>query len=105
MSTKLCAEWIDYMDAYRIYNPDNPNQTIAYEDNIITSIRYCGRDTVGLANRFYVNERYFVHINPPVIAQCDYVYDEYDTRFRNKDVENNILLQVRAYLKKIESEE
>lgn len=26
------AQWIDYMDAYRIYDPETPWQTIAYED-------------------------------------------------------------------------
>lgn len=29
---KLHAEWIHYMDAYRIYDPTKPQQTIAYDD-------------------------------------------------------------------------
>lgn len=28
----LVAEWIDYMNAYRLYDTNYPNWTIAYED-------------------------------------------------------------------------
>lgn len=31
---KLCAEWIDYMDLYRLYEPERPGQTVAYEDDL-----------------------------------------------------------------------
>ena len=31
---KLNAEWIDYMNAYRLYNPEHPQETIAYEDDL-----------------------------------------------------------------------
>lgn len=31
---KIYAEWIDYMGAYRLYDLEKPNQTIAYEDNL-----------------------------------------------------------------------
>lgn len=30
----FCAEWIDYMEAYRVFWKSSPNQTIAYESNI-----------------------------------------------------------------------
>lgn len=30
----LCAEWIDYMDAYRMYFSDKPGSTIAYADDM-----------------------------------------------------------------------
>lgn len=30
----LCAEWVDYMDAYRIFEISNPGKTIAYEDDL-----------------------------------------------------------------------
>ena len=26
------ADWIDYMDAYRVYDPEHPQQTVAYVD-------------------------------------------------------------------------
>ncbi len=29
---KLNAEWIPYMKAYRLYDPRNPQQTVAYEE-------------------------------------------------------------------------
>lgn len=31
---KLIAEYIDYMGLYRLYNPDYPSQTVAYEDDL-----------------------------------------------------------------------
>ena len=37
---RIIAEWIEYMDAYRLYNPDCPEKTIAYEDNEDTISRY-----------------------------------------------------------------
>lgn len=30
----LYAEWIDYMGAYRLFFKTNPEQTIAYEDEL-----------------------------------------------------------------------
>ena len=30
----FCAEWIDYMKAYRVFWKSSPNHTIAYESNI-----------------------------------------------------------------------
>lgn len=30
----LYAEWLDYMDAYRIFDKSNPTKTIAYEDDL-----------------------------------------------------------------------
>ena len=30
---KLNAEWIPYMKAYRLYDPRNPQQTVAYEED------------------------------------------------------------------------
>lgn len=30
---KLNAEWISYMKAYRLYDPRNPQHTVAYEEN------------------------------------------------------------------------
>ena len=30
---KLKAEWIPFMKAYRLYDPEHPQQTIAYEDD------------------------------------------------------------------------
>ena len=26
------AEWVDFMDAYRVYDPKHPQQTVAYVD-------------------------------------------------------------------------
>lgn len=34
---KLNAEWINYMKAYRIYDPKNSQQTVAYENNLETA--------------------------------------------------------------------
>ena len=31
---ELNAEWIPYMKAYRLYNTDCPQQTVAYEDDL-----------------------------------------------------------------------
>lgn len=31
---EINAEWIDYMDSYRLYDPKYPQQTIAYEDDL-----------------------------------------------------------------------
>ena len=31
---KLNAEWINYINAYRLYDPDRPQDTIAYENNL-----------------------------------------------------------------------
>lgn len=31
---KLNAEWIDYMNAYRLYISGRPQETIAYEDDL-----------------------------------------------------------------------
>lgn len=31
---KLCAEYIDFRQAYRIYNPAKPQNTIAYEEEL-----------------------------------------------------------------------
>lgn len=30
----IIAEWIDYMNAYRVYDPDNPAWTWAYADSV-----------------------------------------------------------------------
>lgn len=30
----VCAEWIEYMEAYHVFLKSSPNQTIAYETNI-----------------------------------------------------------------------
>lgn len=30
----LYAEWLDYMDAYRIFDKSNPTKTISYEDDL-----------------------------------------------------------------------
>lgn len=30
----IYAEWIDYMGAYRLYDLENPQQTIAYETDL-----------------------------------------------------------------------
>lgn len=30
----IYAEWIDYMGAYRLYDLENPQQTIAYEEDL-----------------------------------------------------------------------
>ena len=30
----FCAEWIDYMGAYRVFWKTSPNHTIAYEEKI-----------------------------------------------------------------------
>ena len=30
----LAAEWIDYLNCYRLYQPSCPDQTVAYVDNI-----------------------------------------------------------------------
>lgn len=31
---RLNAEWIGYMKAYRLYDPKDPQQTVAYEDDL-----------------------------------------------------------------------
>ena len=31
---QLNAEWIPYVKAYRLYDPADPQQTVAYEDNL-----------------------------------------------------------------------
>ena len=36
---KLNAEWIDYRMSYRLYDPNHPEQTIAYEDDLQTAER------------------------------------------------------------------
>ena len=33
MGRTLNAEWIPYMDAYRLYDPKYPQQTVAYEED------------------------------------------------------------------------
>lgn len=33
MAKRLNAEWIPWMKAYRLYDPQNPQQTVAYEDD------------------------------------------------------------------------
>ena len=37
---RLNAEWIPYMKAYRIYDPKEPQQTIAYDDNLDIAEQY-----------------------------------------------------------------
>ncbi len=32
--TRLHAEWIPYMKAYRLYDAYHPQQTVAYEENL-----------------------------------------------------------------------
>lgn len=34
MKKQLNAEWISHRNAYRLYNPENPQQTVAYEDDL-----------------------------------------------------------------------
>ena len=36
----LNAEWIPYMKAYRLYAPQNPQQTVAYEDDEETAEKH-----------------------------------------------------------------
>lgn len=36
----LNAEWIPYMNSYRIYNSKNPQQTVAYEDDLYDAERH-----------------------------------------------------------------
>ena len=33
MGVKIIADWIPYMEAYRLYDPQYPQQTIAYVDD------------------------------------------------------------------------
>lgn len=35
----LCASWIDYMGAYRVYDPEYPWQTIAYDDDDLNATK------------------------------------------------------------------
>ncbi len=37
---EIYAEWIDYMGAYRLYDLENPQQTIAYEDDLVVAEKY-----------------------------------------------------------------
>lgn len=37
---KLIAEYIDYMGLYRLYNPEHPSQTVAYEDDLKDAERH-----------------------------------------------------------------
>ena len=34
MKERLYAEWIPYKKAYRLYNPNSPQQTVAYVDSL-----------------------------------------------------------------------
>ncbi len=58
---RLNAEWINYMKAYRLYDPKNPQQTVAYEDSLETAelnalkngydeIVECDADTMHIEN-------------------------------------------------------
>lgn len=38
MSYRLCAEWIPFMGAYRIFSPENPQDSIAYDNREIEDI-------------------------------------------------------------------
>jgi len=38
MAVKIIAEWIPHMMAYRLYDPEKPENTIAYEDNLDEAI-------------------------------------------------------------------
>ena len=38
---RINAEWIPYMKAYRLYDPENQQQTIAYEDDIYLAAERC----------------------------------------------------------------
>lgn len=40
----LNAEWIPYMNSYRIYNSKNPQQTVAYEDDLLSPAEGCEDD-------------------------------------------------------------
>lgn len=31
---KIYAYWVEYMDAYRLFDPKHPEQTIAYEEDL-----------------------------------------------------------------------
>lgn len=31
---KMNAYWVDYLNAYRLYDPNRPWETIAYDDNL-----------------------------------------------------------------------
>lgn len=33
MAGKIIADWIPHMEAYRLYDPQNPQQAIAYVDD------------------------------------------------------------------------
>lgn len=33
MGVMIIADWIPYMEAYRLYDPQNPQQAIAYVDD------------------------------------------------------------------------
>ena len=37
---KINAEWIVWMKAYRLYNPQNPYKTVAWEDDIEIAERH-----------------------------------------------------------------
>lgn len=52
--TKIIAEWIEYMKAYRLYNPKKPQNTIAYEENsehIKERVREEGYTTVEIEDK------------------------------------------------------
>lgn len=38
---RLNAEWIGYMDAYRLYDPKKPENTIAYEESLEEAEKRC----------------------------------------------------------------
>lgn len=38
MTKKLHAEWIQWAKAYRLYDPKNPQETVAYAENMIENI-------------------------------------------------------------------
>lgn len=60
MNNILHAEWIEYMNAYRIFDPENPQQTIAYDEHSIEEIdkdvRERGYDGVVECGNDYENE-------------------------------------------------
>lgn len=40
MTKKLHAEWIQWAKAYRLYDPKNPQETVAYAENMDTARSY-----------------------------------------------------------------
>lgn len=50
---KLKAEWVSYMKSYRLYEPTHPQDTVAYEDDLIeaeTHARHNGYDGIILCD-------------------------------------------------------